>query len=62
METNPAPVKWVLAQRGLIRSEHVRPPLITPTEAGEDKIRALLDEGGDFLSPVGIDDTIAGGN
>lgn len=62
VETNPAPVKWVLAERGLIRSEHVRPPLITPTEAGKDKIRALLDQGGDFLSPVGRDDTIAGGN
>ncbi|MFC7344815.1 4-hydroxy-tetrahydrodipicolinate synthase [Saccharopolyspora griseoalba] len=62
VETNPAPVKWVLAQRGLIRSEHVRPPLITPTDAGKDKIRALLDEGGDFLSPVERADTIAGGN
>lgn len=62
VETNPAPVKWVLAQRGLIRSEHVRPPLITPTDAGKDKIRALLAEGSDFLSPVEDDDTIAGGN
>ncbi|TDC93496.1 4-hydroxy-tetrahydrodipicolinate synthase [Saccharopolyspora aridisoli] len=62
VETNPAPVKWVLAQRGLIRSEHVRPPLITPTDAGKGKIRALLAEGTDFLSPVEDDDTIAGGN
>jgi len=62
VETNPAPVKWVLAQRGLIRSEHVRPPLITPTDAGKDKIRALLAEGADFLSPVQDGDTIAGGN
>jgi 4-hydroxy-tetrahydrodipicolinate synthase len=62
VETNPAPVKWVLAQRGLIRSEHVRPPLITPTDAGKDKIRALLAEGAEHLSPVEDDDTIAGGN
>ncbi|MBB3053163.1 4-hydroxy-tetrahydrodipicolinate synthase [Prauserella isguenensis] len=62
VETNPAPVKWVLAQRGLIRSGHVRSPLITPTDAGKDKIRALLDEGADYLSPVADTDTIAGGN
>ena len=62
VETNPAPVKWVLAERGLIRSAHVRPPLITPTDAGKDKIRALLAEGAEHLSPVEDDDTIAGGN
>ncbi|WP_346742798.1 4-hydroxy-tetrahydrodipicolinate synthase, partial [Spongiactinospora sp. TRM90649] len=32
VETNPAPAKWVLEQRGLIASGHVRPPLITPTD------------------------------
>lgn len=62
VETNPAPVKWVLAQRGLIHSEHVRSPLIAPTDSGKDKIRTLLDEGGEYLSPVERDDTIAGGN
>ncbi|RRO14474.1 4-hydroxy-tetrahydrodipicolinate synthase [Saccharopolyspora rhizosphaerae] len=62
VETNPAPVKWVLAQRGLIASEHVRPPLITPTDAGKEKIRALLAEGADHLSPVEDTDTTAGGN
>ncbi|MBB4686788.1 4-hydroxy-tetrahydrodipicolinate synthase [Amycolatopsis jiangsuensis] len=62
VETNPAPVKWVLAERGLIRSGHVRSPLIAPTDAGKDKIRALLDEGAGYLSPVTEADTIAGGN
>ena len=42
VETNPAPGKWVLEQRGLIRSGYVRPPLIPPTEAGLAKMRAYL--------------------
>lgn len=53
VETNPAPGKWVLEQRGLIRSGFVRPPLISPTEAGLTKIRALLAEGDDYLTPAG---------
>ncbi|WP_163509253.1 4-hydroxy-tetrahydrodipicolinate synthase [Fodinicola acaciae] len=52
-ETNPAPAKWVLEQRGLVSSGHVRPPLITPTEAGLAKIRQLLAAGEDLLSPIG---------
>ena len=44
VETNPAPAKWVLHARGLITSPLVRPPLITPTLAGERRIRALLAE------------------
>lgn len=52
VETNPAPGKWVLEQRGLIRSGHVRPPLITPTDAGLVKIQALLEQGAGYLSPV----------
>ena len=54
VETNPAPAKWVLAGRGLISSAHVRPPLITPTTAGQDKIRALLEAGQDLLPPADI--------
>src|SRR5699024_2852720 len=42
VETNPALAKWVLAQRGLISSPYVRPPLITPTEPGQDRIKQLL--------------------
>ena len=52
VETNPAPGKWVLEQRGLIRSGYVRPPLITPTEAGLEKMRAYLKQGEAYLSPV----------
>lgn len=52
VETNPAPGKWVLEQRGLVASGFVRPPLITPTEGGLAKIRALLAEGEAWLSPV----------
>ncbi|MGE3192618.1 MAG: 4-hydroxy-tetrahydrodipicolinate synthase [Microbacteriaceae bacterium] len=52
VETNPAPGKWVLEQRGLIRSGYVRPPLITPTESGLVKIRQYLQEGEAYLTPV----------
>jgi 4-hydroxy-tetrahydrodipicolinate synthase len=52
VETNPAPGKWVLEQRGLIRSGYVRPPLITPTDAGLAKIREYLSEGEQYLTPV----------
>lgn len=52
VETNPAPSKWVMARRGLISSDHVRSPLITPTDAGIAKIEALLGEGEDFLTPI----------
>jgi 4-hydroxy-tetrahydrodipicolinate synthase len=50
VETNPAPGKWVLEQRGLIRSGYVRPPLITPTDAGLAKMRTLLAEGEAYLT------------
>ncbi|MEO6827581.1 MAG: 4-hydroxy-tetrahydrodipicolinate synthase [Microbacteriaceae bacterium] len=52
VETNPAPGKWVLQQRGLIASGHVRPPLIGPTDAGLNTMRKLLSEGSEYLSPV----------
>jgi 4-hydroxy-tetrahydrodipicolinate synthase len=48
-ETNPAPAKWVLAERGLLPSAHVRPPLITPTPAARERIRALLAEGQEVI-------------
>jgi len=53
VETNPAPGKWVLEHQGLIRSGFVRPPLITPTDAGLAKIRAFLAEGEQYLTPTG---------
>jgi len=52
VETNPAPGKWVLEQRGLIASGHVRPPLIEPTDAGLERIRQLMTEGEAYLTPV----------
>jgi 4-hydroxy-tetrahydrodipicolinate synthase len=52
VETNPAPGKWVLEQRGLIESGFVRPPLITPTPEGIEKMTKLLAEGEQYLSPV----------
>lgn len=55
VETNPAPAKWVLAQQGRIASDFVRPPLVTPTEQGLTKIRALLAEGGDLTAQIGTD-------
>ncbi|HKN53095.1 MAG TPA: 4-hydroxy-tetrahydrodipicolinate synthase [Amycolatopsis sp.] len=51
-ETNPAAVKWVLAQRGLLGSHFVRPPLIPLTEAGQAKAAVLRAAGEDLLSPV----------
>jgi 4-hydroxy-tetrahydrodipicolinate synthase len=53
VETNPAPGKWVLEQQRLIRSGFVRPPLITPTPGGLEKIRALMAEGEQYLTPAG---------
>lgn len=56
VETNPAPAKWVLEQRGLIASARVRSPLITPTEAALQQIRRLLSEGEQLLtSPQGFE-------
>jgi 4-hydroxy-tetrahydrodipicolinate synthase len=52
VETNPAPGKWVLEQRGLIESGFVRPPLITPTPAGLIKINEYLEAGRQYLSPI----------
>ncbi|AJT41296.1 4-hydroxy-tetrahydrodipicolinate synthase [Psychromicrobium lacuslunae] len=51
-ETNPAPAKWLMAQRGLIASDYVRPPLIRPTENGLKTINSLLLAGKDYLTPV----------
>jgi len=58
VETNPAPGKWVLAQRGLIRSPYVRPPLITPTEKGIARITELMAEGTRYLTPVELQHAI----
>ena len=49
VETNPAPIKHVLARCGLIESGHVRPPLVEPTPAGVAAIERLAVEGGALL-------------
>jgi 4-hydroxy-tetrahydrodipicolinate synthase len=54
VETNPAPAKWLMKQLGLLASDHVRPPLIPLTEAGQQKVGALADAGERYLTPVGV--------
>ena len=49
VETNPAPIKSVLARAGHIGSPMVRPPLITPTPAGVRRIDELLIAGAPML-------------
>ncbi len=49
VETNPAPVKWVLERCGLLRSGFVRPPLVGPSAAGEARILELLAAGASVL-------------
>ncbi|GAB3142834.1 2,4-dihydroxyhept-2-ene-1,7-dioic acid aldolase [Micromonospora sonneratiae] len=56
VETNPAPAKWLLAERGLIASGHVRQPLIPLTDAGKDQARALLANSADLLTPAHIEE------
>jgi 4-hydroxy-tetrahydrodipicolinate synthase len=41
-ETNPVPVKWIMAQLGLLGSDHARPPLAALTETGRRRVRDLL--------------------
>lgn len=51
-ETNPAPAKWLMAERGLISSGYVRPPLVPLTEQGQEKVRALARQAEQYLTPV----------
>jgi 4-hydroxy-tetrahydrodipicolinate synthase len=51
-ETNPAPVKWLMAERGLIASSTVRPPLIELTEDGRSTVTELAELGADYLTPA----------
>lgn len=52
VETNPAPAKWLMAERGLISSGAVRPPLVNLTEEGQHKVNDLLEQSAEFLTPV----------
>ncbi len=45
VETNPAPVKWVLERSGLLASGALRPPLVRPSSAAEARIVELLRAG-----------------
>lgn len=45
VETNPAPVKWVLQRWGRLASAHVRPPLVPLTDVGLPVVKRLLAEG-----------------
>jgi 4-hydroxy-tetrahydrodipicolinate synthase len=49
VETNPAPIKYVLARGGLIESAHVRAPLVEPTPPAVAAIERLAIEGGALL-------------
>jgi 4-hydroxy-tetrahydrodipicolinate synthase len=49
VETNPAPVKWVLAELGILRSGAVRPPLCSPTPAARSTIISLLEQARDLV-------------
>ncbi|MGI5132142.1 4-hydroxy-tetrahydrodipicolinate synthase [Pseudonocardia sp. CA-107938] len=53
-ETNPAPAKWLMKERGLIASDHVRPPLLGLTDAGQQRVRALAEAGAKYLTPAEV--------
>jgi 4-hydroxy-tetrahydrodipicolinate synthase len=41
-ETNPVPAKWIMAQLGLLPSDHAREPLAPLSEPTRERVRALL--------------------
>lgn len=51
VETNPAPIKWVLAEAGLLSSASVRPPLATTSKWAQAQILSMLAEGAPALDP-----------
>ena len=51
-ETNPVPAKWLLARRGLLASDHVRPPLTPLTEQGRARVLELAAQAEEYLTPV----------
>lgn len=53
VETNPAPAKWLMKERGLLAGDHVRPPLIPLTGSGQATVRALAAAAEQYLTPVG---------
>jgi 4-hydroxy-tetrahydrodipicolinate synthase len=61
-ETNPAAGKWVLEQIGVFRSGFVRPPLIPLSQPGQITVSALLEQGGEYVTPVANQFRIGGSN
>lgn len=55
VETNPAPAKWLMHQRGLIAAPTVREPLIDLTDDGIATVQALAALAPDLLTPVETD-------
>jgi 4-hydroxy-tetrahydrodipicolinate synthase len=51
VETNPAPIKYVLASGGLIESAHLRAPLVEISQRGIAAIEELAGAGGALLHP-----------
>ena len=43
VETNPAPLKWMLREHGIIASAHVRAPLVPLTDDGITRVARLLE-------------------
>ena len=62
VETNPAPIKHVLAGAGLVASPTVRPPLAALSDQGRDAVARLADQGAEFLqaTPESAGATAAG--
>lgn len=54
VETNPAPAKWLLKERGLLASDHVRPPLVPVSSAGQEQVRALATRAEQYLTPTDV--------
>ena len=46
LEPNPSPVKWVLKEMGIIRSEETRLPLLPLSEEKRPQLRSLMDQVG----------------
>jgi 4-hydroxy-tetrahydrodipicolinate synthase len=54
VETNPAPVKWVLHQLGRLPSPRVRPPLAALSEAGQATVGQLMAQAAGVLDAEGF--------
>jgi 4-hydroxy-tetrahydrodipicolinate synthase len=59
VETNPAPVKWVLESLGRLPSARVRPPLAPLSEAGQERVLELMNQAAAVLEAEGITSPIA---